>query len=516
MLRAWARSGHGLGAGLGPRAAQSADMPAFRPSERGLGPVPEIQGKPASHFAPPLGCVPSAYLATLGEQIDALLRDPTSDVLLAQLRECAENEQAPRPFARALVDRAATLVAVKPEAAVASLAEAAQLYEDALGELPLAAEQWQAVLRLQPRHRQALFSLGLLLYELQRWNELVALYRRRLEDCEDHNEQATLHLYIAELLSDRMEDANGAFEEVMKAARLCPTNLRIVSRLEQLGERAGRVADVAVTIGDLIMQQDDPKTRAALSLRLAELHLGTLQDEARALTYLRSALHDDGGNPALLGEVEDMFREQERFDDLAQVLEESTTERRIGPHWVRLRRELARIFERELDQPQHALRSLMKALPSAPEDRELLDEVQRLSQLTGDHATLAQAYEQALEATERALFKTFLRLRLGQLYANKLDRPEEARRVYWAILRDAPDHEDARRRLLRIYEALPPCPELAVLLELEARALPPDEAPPVWERLAALYDGPLQAPEAAAQARAHQAGHPFSTFDIPD
>lgn len=455
-------------------------------------------------------------MATLSEQIDALLRDPTSDMLVEQLRTLAQSERAWRSYADALVARSTALVAVNPAAARDSCAEAAQLYEDKLEDLEAAAAQWEAVLHLDPTHRQALFSLGLLLYELERWEALVAVYRRRLKASEDPGEQATLHLYIAELLSERLKKPSEGFDELVKAARLSPHNLRIVSRLEQLGEQAGRLPDVAIAIGDLIMQQDDPKTRAALSLRLAELHLGALHDEARALTYLRSALHDDGGNPELLHELEDMFREQERFDDLAQVLEESTTDRRVGPHWVRLRRELARIFERELGQPERALQALLKALVSVPEDRELLDEVQRLAERTGDFAALAEAYEQALAATERALFKTFLRLRLGQLYTNKLGRPEDARRVYWAILRDAPDHEDARRRLLRIYEQLEPCRELAALLELEARALSPQEAKPVWSRLVALYKGPLKDPGAAAQAEAHAAGRPFQTFDLPE
>src|SRR6185436_12508514 len=114
------------------------------------------------------------------------------------------------------------------------------------------------------------------------------------------------------------------------------------------GERTNRVSEVAVVIGDLILHQEDPRVRAALSLRLAELHLGPLADPKRALAYLRAALADDGGNPEILSEIEDVFRERARFDELAEVLEEAAKDRRVGPHRVRLERELARIYELEL------------------------------------------------------------------------------------------------------------------------------------------------------------------------
>lgn len=455
-------------------------------------------------------------MSSFEDHIQRLKQDPASDTLAEALRKLAFEEDELEAYARACQERGEALQATDPERALSALSEAAQLFEEQLGMPVEAASAWEAVLALDEGNRQALFSLSLLFHDLKRPKALIALYRRRLALSEDPSEQASLHLYIAEILSEQLKNPSGAFEEVVAAARLRPSNLHIVSRLQDLGFEAGRISEVALTIGNLSMHQHDPKIRAALSLRLAELHLGPLEDEARALVYLKAALADDGGNPELLQQVEDVFKEQERFEDLAQLLEESTTERRVGPHWVRLRRELARMLEFELNDPVRAMRVIMRALELAPEDRELLDEVARLGQATGQYALLAKAYELALSQTDRPLLKTFLRLKLGQLYKKALNQPDEAKRVYWAILKDAPEHQGARNRLLAIYEDGHDPRRLADLLEMEARALRPKKARLLWMRLIQIYAEDLKDEAAEALARAHLEGAVPQTFDLPD
>lgn len=455
-------------------------------------------------------------MSSFEDHIQRLKQDPASDTLAEALRKLAFEEDELEAYARACQERGEALQGTDPERALSALSEAAQLFEEQLGMPVEAASAWEAVLALDEGNRQALFSLSLLFHDLKRPKALIALYRRRLALSEDPSEQASLHLYIAEILSEQLKNPSGAFEEVVAAARLRPSNLHIVSRLQELGFEAGRISEVALTIGNLSMHQHDPKIRAALSLRLAELHLGPLEDEARALVYLKAALADDGGNPELLQQVEDVFKEQERFEDLAQLLEESTTERRVGPHWVRLRRELARMLEFELNDPVRAMRVIMRALELAPEDRELLDEVARLGQATGQYALLAKAYELALSQTDRPLLKTFLRLKLGQLYKKALNQPDEAKRVYWAILKDAPEHQGARNRLLAIYEDGHDPRRLADLLEMEARALRPKKARLLWMRLIQIYAEDLKDEAAEALARAHLEGAVPQTFDLPD
>lgn len=390
-------------------------------------------------------------MSAIDEQIGALLRDPASEAAASALRDAARDQGAIRAYADAFFERGRLLSErEEEELAVESFLESGNLYETELEDIESAVAAYRAVLDLRPGHRRAMFSLGLLLHDLDRFVELIELYRTRLGQSSDDGEQTTLHLYVAEILDDKLGNQDAAFEEITTAARLAPRNLRIISRLERLGQATGRLDEVAVVLGDLLMNQDDPRVRAALALRLAELYLGPLDDPKRALAHFRSALADDGGNPELFQEVQDVFREQHRFDGLARLLEELSEDRRTGPHRVRIERELARIYETELDDAPRALQILANLAKEYPEERDLIDEVLRLGMAAEDLETVAATYEDVCASTQNALLRTYLRLKLGHIYGQVLRRPESAIRVYRQIIEEEPDHREAQRRLAQL------------------------------------------------------------------
>ncbi|MEL6184013.1 MAG: hypothetical protein AAFU79_05250, partial [Myxococcota bacterium] len=416
-------------------------------------------------------------MTDLDRQLEALRLEPASEAAASALREAAVAAEAWETYADAFVARGdALLGADASEAACEAWIEAAVVTEEHGGLLAKAAELYERVIEINPDDRRALFSLGLVLHDQQRWDDLIALYRRRLERSEDEAERTTLHQYIAELLAEKKDDPDGGFEALMEAARRAPWNLRVLARLERLGQLTGRLEEVAIAVGDMLMHQEDPKLRAALSLHLGEMHLGPLEDPKRALAHLRAALADDGGNPDVLAEIEDFFRERARFDELAAFLEEVIEDRRIGPHRVRLQRELARIYEHELDDSGRALESLGRALQSLPQDRELIDEVLRVGATSGRPEGVARIFEDVLSKADNPLFATFVRLKLGQLYATDLDQPENARRAFEAVLEVDPEHEEARRQLESLSESQRPTETPDRSEDADAESLPAELA----------------------------------------
>jgi tetratricopeptide (TPR) repeat protein len=409
-------------------------------------------------------------LSELGEHIEALRRDPTSVEAARKVREIARAGGELSLYAREFTERGRRLAGqgLKDEA-ISSFIEAALVYEEDLEDLQAASELYRRVLEIDPGHRRAMFALGLILHDLDQFPDLVAIYRERLTRTSDDGERTTLLLYIAEILSEKLDRDDEAFEQVMKAAMLAPKNLRIITRLERLGERTNRLSEVAVVIGDLMLHQQDARVRAGLALRLAELHMGPLDDPQRALVYFRSALADDGGNPELLEQMEDVFRERERFADLAELIEEVARDRRVGPQRVRLERELARIYELELGDKKRALMALTRAARQLPDDRDLLDEVMRVGLSQGALDQVAATFEEVSKTTGNNLLRTYLLLKLGHLYAGVLDRPQDAIRAYDAILSEDPSHKEARRRLGNLCERVGDWSRLVALAEDELK-----------------------------------------------
>lgn len=359
--------------------------------------------------------------ALLDRQLRALRSDPCSASVAEALRALARQLGAYELYAEAFAERGERLFAQrKVQEAFDSWFESAQVFEEHLQDAARAAEMYQRVLREQPSERRALVSLGLALYDMQRWDELIELYRYRLDQVVDDRERTALHDYIADLLADKKSDLNGALDVLLRAAGQSPYDLRILGRLEQLGEGTGRLSEVAVVMGDMSMHQSDPKLRAAINLRLGEMHLGLIDNPSRALVYLRSALVDDGEDPHQLASIEDFFRDRGKFDGLGIVWENAVGDRLMGSHRVSLERDLARYLEFELKQPKLALRALIRALRSGIQDRDLIEELVRLGRSMDALPEVVHALESQGNTESHPLFASFVRHRAGALY-NELE-----------------------------------------------------------------------------------------------
>ena len=365
-------------------------------------------------------------MSDLASALAALGQDPASEPAAEAVREAARRQRSWTAYAEAFTARGDALRETGAvDAACEAWVEAAGVYEAHSADLDRAAKLYTRVLEFEPQHRRALFALGTVLHDQQRWDDLIGLYRSRIEQSSDESERTTLHQYVAELLAEKKDDPDGGFDALMEAARRAPWNLRVLARLEHLGQRTGRLEEVAIAVGDMLIHQQDRRRRAALSLRLGEMHLGPIDDPTRALAFLRAALADDGGNPAVLEEIEDFFRERSRFDELAAFLEDVVEDHRMGPYRARLEIELARIYTDELADPPRAFQALARALQTAPQERALVDEVLRVADQAKQPEAAVSILDGLLRRVENPLFASYIQLKLEPLRREEVSDPVE-------------------------------------------------------------------------------------------
>ena len=401
---------------------------------------------------------------------------PESEEAFERFRAAALRERAHVRLGELGFSRAQALSGAR--AARAALDAAAVLREDAgLPERAVAA--FRFAYELDPDRREAFLGLANVLHELEDLDGLRALYHDRLQRSRDRGEQATLWSYLAEVEGEDAKDPSAAVDALVHASRLQP-GLRILPRLEHWARASGRIRDLELVMGELLVWQDDAEVRAALSHRLAQLHLGPLEDRERAMAHLQSALYELGEPTEGIRSVEDAAVHRTRFEALEDRLAELCADRRTGRHRIRLERELGALYF-ERGEQERGLRALTRALELAPEDRELQDEVLRVGLVAQDLPRVAEVFERLVERTDHRLLRTFLRLRLGQIYGQSLGRPEDAARVYQSILEDEPTHVEAKRRLEPLLERLNDREGQVRLLELQL------DDPEARERLSGLY-----------------------------
>ena len=178
-----------------------------------------------------------------------------------------------------------------------------------------------------------------------------------------------------------------------------------------LRREAGDAEQLASDL-DRALMQGNVEGAAELRMELAELCRSEMNRPGEALHQARAVLRDESDHAAALALVEDLslhpahasqslqfleglYRNAERWTDLARVLDSQLELRGGGLESLRGLRELADVQEHHLQQPAEAIDTLMKQVRLSPSEG-LLERIVALAAQAGRPEVVALAYETAL------------------------------------------------------------------------------------------------------------------------
>jgi tetratricopeptide (TPR) repeat protein len=359
--------------------------------------------------------------------------------------------------------------------AAATLREHAQVLEVRLGRPGEAVVALEKAARLAPEPN-VLLELGDLSLRCERPEHA----RKALEDVlgllprhASPERVAEVHARLGKAC-DLMGDKEGAAEHYAKALPLRRLDDELAGRLEALYQELGRTADLSelwTTRAQALLAADRPEAAAPLLLKSARHLLDAGQREA-AVHKLSSALELSPRGPHAVETV-----------DLLAGLELQRGNRL----------EAAKLLARQaslLEDPRAASRILFRAATLAQgtaREEGFLGEALRFdpgflpARVRRAELLLAQAPERALEDLERVLDspeagqeaptpeERLLLHRRAADAAQKLNRPEPARRHLMAYVERRPDDVDAMRELAKLHRAVGAD---EALLELDALLIP--------------------------------------------
>ena len=241
-------------------------------------------------------------------------------------------------------------------------------------------------------------------------------------------------------------------------------------------------------------------------------------DKAEALYDEILRLKSD--DEVALARVEEIFRDQQRWEDLANVLEKRTSAPTealpLGPERRKRLRELATLYEERLERPYEAIDTLERLLIEVADEERSHGEAAtpaENAEMIGAHEALVRLYSrvglwgkvvdslkrQAELTTDRQQARA-LRLQIAGVYEKELAVPERATEAYEAILASDPDDEEALAALDRLNEVHSRFEDLQEILAKRAAHATGKERIDLVRRRAKLLEDKLNNPEAAASA----------------
>ncbi|MDP8998637.1 MAG: hypothetical protein M3O46_00820, partial [Myxococcota bacterium] len=354
------------------------------------------------------------------------------------------------------------------DAAASAWKRAASL-ADGAGEEEAARRLYWRAHRVAPGDTDVTTRLVALSERTGSWEDLPSLYASLGEQSTSDAERVDLLLRAAQVLSERLGDAEGAARRAASAFELAPTRADVLSSFESLSVAAGAIGAFERAI-DRTLARFEPthggqrEQRTALMLsraRVLALDPRRVDDAANAY---RAILDDAGVDPAhfvgVLAALErlvasDPESPQRRADHqwvLGWRAEHASEDERV----VRLL-DWARAEETTYADPSRALVLYRRARDVDPDSDEALSAVTRTALATGDIEEALSALR-ARRARSVGPMRIAIDLEIAQVLVSRTTRWPEALAGLRAVLTELPNDSGARAlavQLLTIAQRAP-------------------------------------------------------------
>lgn len=399
-----------------------------------------------------------------GALADALRLAPEDVALRTQARAAAVDADALDGYAALLEE----LIAPSGPMAGALHRELADVYERKLDEQEAAVRHLHAVLETDPKHAETLKALLRLHRAREEWAELVPIIERVASLEADPAVRSTLEREAALLSEGKLNDLERAAINWRQIASRDVLAKEAASALDRLYTELDRPHELAFALELRRNQEGQSPLGRELAFRLATLRQSRLRDPRGALEGFRQILAEDpahqGTRDALetwaVSELADSSAAAEILDPVLALTGDH--QRRIAVREARLAQaataterarilaEIRGILERDLDQPQAAFLSALKAFTEGLDRPGLQAELERLARVTGSFEELAEIFEAVAGSCEEAQQLALLR-RAAEL-REQLGETDDAIHDYQALLEVAPQDRGALDALGRLYE----------------------------------------------------------------
>ncbi|MCA9658259.1 MAG: hypothetical protein KC486_07940 [Myxococcales bacterium] len=356
--------------------------------------------------------------------------------------------------------------------------ELAVLLRDELDRPEDAEKVFLSILNNDETNQDAYDALNELLRARGAHEELMRLYRRRVDVIFDTEEQKVLLDRIIKIARHVLEDNKTAIRTAEELLDLVPEDLPTMELLAQMYEESTEM-DHHYALEELLgrwgeLVESDEK-RHEIACRRAALRMERLNDAFGAVDLLGTVLAEDPGSLKARQLLEMLLDENDVKLQVASLLEPiyvALHDHRSRIRILQVRREkaeelgsideatahllqIARIQENELVDPEAAFISLSEAYKIDPRRQDIRGELQRLGLELGRLEELVAVWRHALTKIEDRTLKSDLLLRAGALLDDHIRDIDQAREVYSELLAVDPDFETAKKAstaLVRLHD----------------------------------------------------------------
>jgi tetratricopeptide (TPR) repeat protein len=387
--------------------------------------------------------------------------------------------------------------------------------DDRLGDVDQAAQAYYKVLAIDPGDAHALAALEQLFTRTQRWQDLIGVVERRIEQTNDAKDREGLYGTMAQIYDERLgrpEDAVSAYKKVLE---LDPASDRALKALDDLFTRQKMWAELAENLEAQLALAATDEAQLALMLRLAALREGEMGMVDVAIEGYRQVLERSPTDAQALAALERLGRDAKYELTIADLLEPlyrhiGDWQKLVGVHEVQVRRsddvsrrvdllhQMAQLYEDSAGDLGSAFATLARALKEDSANETTQQQLDRVARATGRFEDLAKVFQDLAAQIDDPTYASALYMTSARVQENDLGNLDTAIALYRKVLEIDPLSLAAAESLERLFRTAERYQELSIILQRKSEILeePLDKKDALFQA-AAIEEDVLNRSEAA-------------------
>jgi tetratricopeptide (TPR) repeat protein len=348
--------------------------------------------------------------------------------------------------------------------AVGAMFQVAEVWRGPANKPENAGPALEQVLELEPSNRKAWEQARELYTALNDWRSWAQVTDRYLPNLVTDDEKVQALRELGVVQETRLGAKHVAFLQYCRALQLSPSDDSTREQVERLAEETSSYDELAAVYEEVADAVPAGPLAERLFLTLATVQDVRLDDPEAAEQSLRRILEFDPTNEQALERLSAMFARRGRNQDYILSLEQSleaapTIERRKA-----LLREIARVYDEQLQRPDEAGSALARALELDP-DLETALVLVALQRRQGDHRGAASTLLRMRDIASTPEQRSTLQVEVAQVYERDLGDDSAAVEGYRQALEFDPTNTGALDSLERLYSKLDRAADLLAVYE---------------------------------------------------
>jgi tetratricopeptide (TPR) repeat protein len=376
--------------------------------------------------------------------------DPAHPGMLSFFRDwCSARGETPR-LAALLTDAQRALPDGPPRSAL--VAEVAKLAEEGAN-AQKAIEHWRALLRQDPRNKEARDALKRLYRQTVSWNALTDLLRQELERLAPDDAAGRLVALreIAGIYRDHIKSDSALVTVLTQVVQLDPNDLASVRELARVYEALQRWRDLLATQARQAELEPEPSVKVELWRTIARRWLDQFSNVQNAVEAYEKLHALDREDREAVDRLRELYAKRRAYQPLYDLLAGQAGTMPAGVERRERWMEMAKLAAERLDMGATAVALYKRVLEEEPASAAALDALEKQAERDKDFATVAEALERRANLAVDSAARLAVLQKLGSVYADRLHDSPMAMSAWRRVLSIQPGHAKALRVLRDSY-----------------------------------------------------------------